>query len=296
MAKPKVPVDLSMLKLRAGKKRTEEALERLKPVTVMEAKGESKHDPNLLDRENAFLLYASFSGDVTRTAAALHADVVTVLRVVDEDRWNSKLKSILELKQTGKPGEIERAINRTMNFVQCHRLRMLVERQIRMLSAMSDEELKEWCMSELVTTHKDGSVTTEKKLHTRPFADLATAMEKVHSMTYMSLADTNTDRARREKLEQQDAPTSLEMHSAIAKAMSEVASSNSPRALLFDEQLKQAQSLIPLEKPIKNSVLTEIAEKTDTNEKPDKSEGVSEYRAPSAPPSPEPPSGPEKSG
>lgn len=214
-------------------------------IQTIEKIGTPKDDPQLLDRENAFLLYASFSGDLTRTAVALHSDALTVLRVADEERWQTKLTAILELKKAGKPGEVERAINRTMNFVQAHRLRNLIERQIRELSEMSDEELRSWCMSEIVTTHKDGSVSVEKKLHTRPYADLASAMEKVHNLSYAALNDTNQERAVRSKQEADEKPTAMEIHSAIAKAMSEVAASKTPRALLFDAQLEQVQSLLP---------------------------------------------------
>lgn len=242
-------MDLIAVRTKTGKARVVNAIEQMKPVATIEKRGKAVNDPQLIDRENAFLLYATFCGDVTRTAAALHADVVTVLRVVDEEHWNSKLTTILELRKSAKPGEVERGINRTMNFVQCHRLRNLVERQVNMLSQMSDEELKTWCMSEIVTTNKDGSVSVEKKLHTRPFADLATAMEKVQMLSYTALNDTNQERAQRAKDAKEEQPTTMEIHSAIAKAMSEVGASKTPRALLLDAHLAQEQNIVALVDP-----------------------------------------------
>jgi hypothetical protein len=60
-----------------------------------------------IDRENAFLLYATFTGDLERTAHALNVRACDVLLMADEEKWNEKLKPILDLKKSTKPGDIE---------------------------------------------------------------------------------------------------------------------------------------------------------------------------------------------
>jgi hypothetical protein len=197
-----------------------------------------KDDPTLIDRENAFLLYASFSGDARKTAHALNADPVIVLRVADEEHWQTRIASLLELKKSGRPGDVERGINRTMNFVQAHRMRLVLERLIHKLSMMSDEDLLSYCLEDIV--EKDGSV--RKKISTRPFADLTSAMEKIQMLTYAALNDTTVERSVRAKKDEADESiTVTDMHAAIAKQMAEAGASQSPRAQLFDAQLKQAQ-------------------------------------------------------
>lgn len=195
----------------------------------------------VLDRENAFLLYAQYAGDVLRTAEALKADPVTILRVADEEDWAARLEPIIKLRKSTSPAEVERGLNRITNFIQAYKMRMVIERQLSRLFSMSDDELMAWCMSEVVTTHKDGSTTTEKKLHTRPFADLASAMEKVHELTYLALNDTTPERNQRAKKDEVQGPSALDVHAEIAKAMAEIHASKTPRALVFDQQLGEAQ-------------------------------------------------------
>lgn len=45
-----------------------------------------------LDKENAFLLYAVFCGDVDRTAHALDVDASLVRNLAQENEWDRKLK------------------------------------------------------------------------------------------------------------------------------------------------------------------------------------------------------------
>src|SRR5688572_19577276 len=125
-----------------------------------------------IDRENAFMLYATFTGDLVRTAASLGVRPMDVLRVAQEEEWDEKLKPILELAKSAKPGDIERAINRALNFVQSHRMRMIIERVIKRLTAMTPEELDEYLFTS--STAKDGSEIS--KLSTRALADLASAL------------------------------------------------------------------------------------------------------------------------
>ena len=191
-----------------------------------------------IDRENAFMLYAAFTGDVERTAAALGVRAVDVLRLVDDEDWTEKLKPILDLKKSSKPGDIERGINRALNFVQAHKLRMFLERVVSKLCGMDAEELKDY----LFTAHTVKEGEPYCKLTTRALADLASAVEKAHALTYMALNDTAQDRSKRN--ESDGGGSAGDMHVKIAEAMQKAAQSKTPRAQLFDAQIEVAQLTI----------------------------------------------------
>lgn len=186
----------------------------------------------IFDREQAFLLYATFCGDVIKTAAALNIRAAELLRMVDEEGWAGRLATIIELKKSNRPGDIERAVNRALNFVQAHRLRMFVERVIHKLEGMSADEMAEYMF------HDHGSKDGQqfKRLNTRAVADLASAMEKAHALSYMALNDSTGERVKR-KEGGEEGVSAGDMHARIAAAMSEANVSDTPRAQLFDAQV-----------------------------------------------------------
>lgn len=201
-----------------------------------------------IDRENAFLLYATFTGDVERTAHALGVRAKDVLLIATEENWNEKLKGIIDLKKSGRPGDIERAINRALNFVQAHRMRMIIERVVKKLTGLNEQELEDYLFAQS-TIGKDGKEYTYKKLTTRALADLASAIEKCHAMSYAALNDTAQERVRRK--DDVDEVAAGDMHVQIAKAMQEAGKSNSPNAQLFDAQLTIASSVVESKPPAK---------------------------------------------
>lgn len=190
-----------------------------------------------LDRENAFLLYATFCGDVVRTAHALNVPAKAVLAIAEDENWTGKLKPIIELSKSQKPGELDRAINRALNLVQAHKMRLLLERVLRELTEKTDAELAVMTVEQ--TTTKGGDIKT--KLCTRAFADLASALEKCSAMTYQALSDTAQDRSKRKEADGDSSP--VDLHAAIASAMAKAGQSNSTRALLFDAQLQRGNEL-----------------------------------------------------
>lgn len=198
-----------------------------------------------IDRENAFMLYAAFTGDLERTAAALGVRPMDVLRVAQEEEWDEKLKPILDLKKSSKPGDVNRAINRALNFVQSHRLRMIIERVIRRITGMSPEELDQYLFT--TSTAKDGSETS--KLATRALADLASALEKCHAMTYQALNDSMQERAKRN--DGDGGIDAGDMHAKIAEAMRKAAAGKTPQAQVFDAKLEVAQAEVgqPIPEP-----------------------------------------------
>lgn len=199
---------------------------------------ETQTSPQTFDREQAFLLYATFTGDIVRTAHALDVPEIAVLRVADEEGWQNRLGPILTMKKSSRPGDVERAINRAMNFVQAHQFRLFVDRVIRRVSGLDDTEFEDYLMC--AHTVK-GEVV--RKLSTRALADLASAMEKAQALTYAALNDSAPERAKRATVDDDGAAAS-EMHAKIAAGMSAAGTSGSPRALLFDAQLAKAAAVV----------------------------------------------------
>ena len=208
-------------------------------------------DAPLIDREQLFVLFATFCGDAERTAHAADLRAVDVLRVADEEGWLERLKPILELKKSNRPGDVERAINRALNFSQAHRMRLTVERVLHKIAKFTDEELSEYMFTDVQT--KTGCKYS--KLTTRALADLASAMEKAQAMSYQALADTTQDRTRR-KEQTEDENAGGDMMVRIADAMSKVRASTTPRAQLVDAQLtvadQQRQETLAIKKPHPN--------------------------------------------
>lgn len=202
-------------------------------------------DPNVkFDREHAFQLYAMFAGDVERTAHSLNVRPIDVLKTAEDEGWALKLQPILELKKSKRPGDIDRGLNRAKNYVQALRLTMFLERVLKKLMDMPPDELNDYLFQVVRVKHKDGSESEERKLSTRALADLTSAIEKAHAMSYLALNDTVQDRTKRQ--EHTDDPDALgALNVAVAQAMASVLQSNSPRAILFDAQLKLAQNTAP---------------------------------------------------
>lgn len=190
----------------------------------------------IIDREQAFLLFATNCGDIIKTSHALGIDSVALLRVVDEEGWCARLQPILEKMKSHKPGDLERGINRALNFVQAYRLRMILERAIREMTGWTDEQLRANLLQETCT--KMGSST---KLSTRWAADFATALEKCHSLTYQALNDTTSERIKRK--EESTDGSALDLHARIAAAMGSAGGTKTPRGLLFDAQLEVAADI-----------------------------------------------------
>ena len=175
--------------------------------------------------EEIFRLYATFAGDLERTALACHRPVDEIAEMAEVGKWQRRIAVLIKLNQSGTPGDVDRGVNRALNFVQADRLRSLIEKVVRMLTNMSETEMCEHLLS--VTTDSFGNTTS--RILTRPFADLATALEKCHAMTYQALSDTATDRKDRRESEDKHA-TAGEMHMALVDAFNKVRDQQ-PKAL-----------------------------------------------------------------
>jgi hypothetical protein len=190
-----------------------------------------------LDREQAFLLFTAFMGDLEKTAQALGIAPVALLRVVDDEGWLRTLEPILKLRKSDTPLDFERGLNRALNFVQAHRLRLFLERALRVFSGWSEAEL----LANINTVKTTPGGITTTALNVRALTDFAAALEKAHAMTYAALSDTASDRSAR-KGEQAQSSVG-EMHLKLADAMAKVGSSKSPRSVLLGAQLAEAQDV-----------------------------------------------------
>jgi hypothetical protein len=197
--------------------------------------------PHEIDKENAFLLYATFCGDAERTAHALDVPPELIKTLAETSGWDKKLRPIIELKQSSKPGDIERGVNRALNFVQAHRYRLFLERVLRQLTGLSGRDLEAFLFPMDMKKDKLGGTESVMKFSTRSLADLASALEKCHSLTYLALNDTATERKER-KDDTDDSVAASELHLRIARAMSEAGgASKSIKGMVADAQLLMAQ-------------------------------------------------------
>lgn len=202
------------LQMRSGKRRALDLVE----TTMLATPHRKSPDPELTDRDNAFLVFCSFSGDLARTAQHLNSTPDAVAQVAQEDNWLEKAKPLIAFKKFGNPAEAERHVNRTVNFLQATQLRKVLEAVVVYLSRMPNDKLMEYCLEE--STDKDGRKVM--KVHTRPFADLAAALEKVHALSYAALNDTVTERGHRQRSNPDDEPVAVsDIHAALAKAFSD---------------------------------------------------------------------------
>ncbi len=198
-----------------------------------------------LDKAQTFMLFATFAGDVVRTAHAAGVRPVDILKVAEAEGWMEKLKPIIELQKSQKPGDLERAMNRAINYVQAHKLRLFLERIMSRICGMNETDLREYLFQGETKLNKAGEPVSEsKKLSTRPLADLAAALEKVHSMTYLALGDLSSDRARRKESSDLDQSDAGALHIRIAAGMAKVKENNSLRGQLLDDQLATAARVL----------------------------------------------------
>lgn len=216
----------------------------------------SSHDSQVppsggIDVENAFLLYAVFCGDVARTAHSLDVAPELIRGLAEEHSWDRKLKPIIDLKQSTRAGDVERAVNRALNFVQAHRYRLFLERVLKKLAGMSPTDLDSFLFPQVLKGRADAQQIYQT-LSTRALADLASALEKCHSMTYLALNDTATERKDRKEDGNDDA-TAAETHLRLAAAMAAAGGgSRSVKSICLDAQLQIAQEFaaVDLKAPV----------------------------------------------
>src|SRR5262245_50873198 len=88
-----------------------------------------------------FLIFMATIGDVDKTALALELDPEFVKWLAEQEGWSEKVRRLTIMSKSEKPGDWERAQNRALNYVQVHRIRMLLDRVIVQLFNCTAEEL-----------------------------------------------------------------------------------------------------------------------------------------------------------
>lgn len=170
-----------------------------------------------VDEGQLFMLFGSFCGDIFKTATAAGITPTLVTELAERGKWMERLRGLIDLKQSAKPGDVERMFSRATNFVQVNRMRIAIDRVLRKLDFMSDDDLIDFIT---LKTFGPGGDLKSSTVSLKMLADFATAMEKVHWMTYQALLDAPTDRqARREKVKED--PIEEDIHARIAKALTQ---------------------------------------------------------------------------
>lgn len=203
----------------------------------------SEHTFGILDTkdtsinvESAFLLWCANNFDVAATAHVLGISAIALQRCVDDEGWIARVAPIVEKIKSQKPGDFEKSVNRSIAFVQGHRFRMVCERVITEMTNWSTAELRENLMPENIS--KLGS---SKKISTRFLGDIASAIEKANAICFSALGDTASERCKRS--DSVDSGPVLDIHAKISACMSSVGESKTPRKLLLEAQLEQAEDL-----------------------------------------------------
>jgi hypothetical protein len=194
----------------------------------------------LSDKKQAFLLYTLFCGDSTKTAHALGCSVLAVAKLAEEGNWDEKVGEIASLRKSDRPGDLERAINRAINYTDAHRYRLQLQRVLEYFQGLPEEQLEDLLITERFD--KEGNVVG-RSLSTRPFADLSAALEKAHALTYLALGDTAQDRARRKEESDDGVMAATVMNQQIIDAMAEQGQLEAPSDQLQEAQAKRAQEI-----------------------------------------------------
>jgi hypothetical protein len=230
--------------LEESKRKMANALKELN-LDVPSAKGYSDLP---FDREQAFIIYASLGGHVPKTSAALGVSEEDIFTAEKEGDWRGRIKALTKLRESGRPGDVERAINRAVNFAQAARMRSVLDRLISKFVRMSDDELIELCISMVVKSSKNKDVVAaeEVRVSTRAFADLSSALEKIHTLSYLALSDGATERRHRAEHEEDSGGKAnlKDIHAALSDAVSKAAGEQSTRSILFTEQSAQLSSTV----------------------------------------------------
>lgn len=193
-----------------------------------------KIDKNKYDVSGIFSTYMSFVGDVDSTAAALQIDPRIVQTLAEQEGWVEKVKHLSQMSKAGKAGDWEKAANRALNFVQAHRLRGILTSLLTNYESKAPEDLPE------VTTNKHTGVQT---VSCKFLADLASAMERVHQLSYAALGDSIAERNAR--LEETGTEVSGDtLHRAVFAALNSPAVRGiEPKTLIQDAQSAHAEEV-----------------------------------------------------
>ena len=168
-----------------------------------------KIDKNKVDVSAVFLVYMTLVGDVNKTAVAMDLDPAFVEELAEREGWKAKVKRMSTVSKSDEPGGWERMQNRALNFAQAHRMRELIDRMLLHFADKTPDELA----AAFTSIAKGGDI----RISGRFLADLASASEKVQSLSYHALGDTPPERKERGPEEGEN--NAQVLHSAIIAAL-----------------------------------------------------------------------------
>ena len=190
-----------------------------------------------IDVSQCFLLYMTVIGDVEKTAAALDYDPAFVAWLAESEGWKEKVRRISVMSKGEKPGDWERAQNRALNFVQAHRVRTLIDRLLVNLLGMKSDEL----LDTFETRDRSGNSTGYSA---RFFADVMSALEKVHTLSYAALGDTAGERVKRAEGDDGEGSAGS-IHAALIAALNNPAVSQKTSEALVLEAGEAISAALP---------------------------------------------------
>lgn len=126
--------------------------------------------------------YMVFGGDVARCSIATNVKEQTIRDLALEEKWDDRLHLWNELKLD--QNELQNYLNRSVNYIQAHRLRAIIDDYITELTQKTGKELVDLSTE----TTKEG-----QKISTRFLTDLVKATEACQNMTYRALGDSPRD-------------------------------------------------------------------------------------------------------
>lgn len=133
-----------------------------------------------VDQVKAFMLFAYFGGDHTKTAQACAVDVKLIESLAHDFNWLGQIKGQNRL-DTDEGRKLEQEANRARNYVMAQRIGGLIESVI--LGAVRDPEV--WARTNCVEVDEDGNKTFSSK----PLVEIAKAAQIVQDMTYRATGD-----------------------------------------------------------------------------------------------------------
>lgn len=136
---------------------------------------------NQVDQVKAFMLYAYFGGDTTKTAQACAVDVRVIDSLAHDFHWMAQIKGQNRL-DTDEGRKAEQEANRARNYVLAQRLGTLLEHIV--LKASNDPE--KWAEMNCVEVNPE---TNEKTFTSKPLVEIAKAAQIIQDMTYRATGD-----------------------------------------------------------------------------------------------------------
>lgn len=204
-----------------------------------------------VDVAQIFITFMTLVGDVERVALACEREPEFISWLAEQEGWVEKIRRVSSLAKGGKPGDWERAQNRALNFVQCHRIRILIDRLVGHLYNISAEEL---ALKMTTQPTKSGTVMVSGRF----FADIMSALDKVHALSYQALGDSIGERVQR-ATEEGSEHSPMAIHAAVLRAL-DCPSVSNDTTLLLEAEVHEA---IPAVQPERAREVERVVDNSD---------------------------------